>query len=188
LSAPLRRSQRSVSANYASSGSAGQDETCCMSTDVNRKSLVADEAIIDTIVSKYADHCPLDRQGAILLRDAGIEITRTTMCGWVMTVGEMRSPVTSRPTKPRLTWPRTPCVRDWTQELDPYWQPSSRPARGRYSLRYRKLPPARHPGAKISGRHPARSRRHLHTERHRTHAQSLGGQEIERGFASHCRS
>jgi hypothetical protein len=49
--------------------------------------------IIDTIVSKYADHCPLYRQSAILLRDAGIEITRATMCGWVMTVGEMLSPV-----------------------------------------------------------------------------------------------
>ena len=57
------------------------------------KSLVSDEMIIDTIVSKYADHCPLYRQSAILLRDAGIEITRTTMCGWVMTVGEMLSPV-----------------------------------------------------------------------------------------------
>jgi transposase len=57
------------------------------------KSLVADEVIIDTIVSKYADHCPLYRQSAILLRDAGIEITRATMCGWVMTVGEMLSPV-----------------------------------------------------------------------------------------------
>ena len=57
------------------------------------KSLVADEVIIDTIVSKYADHCPLYRQSAILLRDAGIEITRATMCGWVMTVGETLSPV-----------------------------------------------------------------------------------------------
>jgi len=57
------------------------------------KSLVADEVIIDTIVSKYADHCPLYRQSAILLRDAGMEITRATMCGWVMTVGEMLSPV-----------------------------------------------------------------------------------------------
>jgi transposase len=56
------------------------------------KSLVADEMIIDTIVGKYADHCPLYRQSAILLRDAGIEITRATMCGWVMTVGEMLSP------------------------------------------------------------------------------------------------
>ena len=57
------------------------------------KSLVADEVIIDTIVSKYANHCPLYRQSVILLRDAGIDITRATMCGWVMTVGEMLSPV-----------------------------------------------------------------------------------------------
>ncbi|HET9101517.1 MAG TPA: IS66 family transposase [Acidobacteriaceae bacterium] len=57
------------------------------------KSLVSDQVIIDTIVSKYANHCPLYRQSAILLRDAGIEITRATMCGWVMTVGEMLSPV-----------------------------------------------------------------------------------------------
>jgi len=57
------------------------------------KSLVSDEVIIDTIVGKYANHCPLYRQSAILLRDAGIEISRATMCGWVMTVGEMLSPV-----------------------------------------------------------------------------------------------
>jgi transposase len=57
------------------------------------KSLVSDEVIIDTIVSKYADHSPLYRQSAILLRDAGIEISRATMCGWVMTVGEMLAPV-----------------------------------------------------------------------------------------------
>ena len=57
------------------------------------KSLVADEVIIDTIVSKYADHCPLYRQSVILLRDAGIKITRATMCGWVMTVGELLTPI-----------------------------------------------------------------------------------------------
>ena len=52
---------------------------------------MADEVIIDTIVSKYAIRCRLYRQDAILLRDAGIEITRATMCGWVMTVGETLS-------------------------------------------------------------------------------------------------
>jgi len=57
------------------------------------KSLVSDQVIIDTIVSKYADHCPLYRQSAILLRDAGLDISRGTMCGWVMTVGEMLSPM-----------------------------------------------------------------------------------------------
>jgi hypothetical protein len=57
------------------------------------KSLVSDRIIIDTIVNKYADHNPLYRQSVIFLRDAGIDISRATMCGWVMTVGEMLAPV-----------------------------------------------------------------------------------------------
>ncbi|HEX8812247.1 MAG TPA: IS66 family transposase [Terracidiphilus sp.] len=64
-------------------------------TRIIDKSLVSDEIIIDTIVSKYADHTPLYRQSVILLRDAGVEISRATMCGWVMTVGEMLQPVVS---------------------------------------------------------------------------------------------
>lgn len=57
------------------------------------KSLVSDRIIIDTIVNKYTAHLPLYRQSALLERDCGIEITRATMCGWIMTVGEMLSPV-----------------------------------------------------------------------------------------------
>ena len=57
------------------------------------RSLVSDRIIVDTIVSKYADHNPLYRQSVIFLRDAGIDIGRATMCGWVMTVGEMLTPV-----------------------------------------------------------------------------------------------
>jgi transposase len=57
------------------------------------KSLVSDRIIIDTIVSKYADHNPLFRQSVIFLRDAGVDISRATMCGWVMTVGELLAPV-----------------------------------------------------------------------------------------------
>ena len=53
------------------------------------KSLVSNGIIIDTIVRKYADHNPLYRQSVILMRDAGIDISRATQCGWVMTVGEM---------------------------------------------------------------------------------------------------
>jgi transposase len=48
------------------------------------KSLVSDRIIIDN---------PLYRQSVIFLRDAGIDISRATMCGWVMTVGEMLAPV-----------------------------------------------------------------------------------------------
>lgn len=57
------------------------------------KSLVSDRVIIDTIVNKYTAHLPLYRQSALLERDFGIEITRATMCGWVMQVGEMLGPI-----------------------------------------------------------------------------------------------
>jgi transposase len=57
------------------------------------KSLVSDGVIIDTVVNKYCDHSPLYRQSVALLRDAGIDISRATMCGWVMTIGEMLMPV-----------------------------------------------------------------------------------------------
>jgi transposase len=57
------------------------------------KSLVSDGVIIDTVVNKYCDHSPLYRQSVTLLRDAGIDISRATMCGWVMTIGEMLVPV-----------------------------------------------------------------------------------------------
>lgn len=57
------------------------------------KSLVSDRILIDTIVNKYTAHLPLYRQSALLERDCGIEITRATMCGWVMAVGEMLMPV-----------------------------------------------------------------------------------------------
>jgi transposase len=57
------------------------------------KSLVSDEIIIDTIVSKYADHLPLYRQSAIFKRDLDLDLSRATMCGWVMRVGEMLKPV-----------------------------------------------------------------------------------------------
>ena len=59
------------------------------------KSLVSDRIIIDTIVNKYTAHLPLYRQSALLERDSGIEITRATMCGWVMAVGEMLAPIVS---------------------------------------------------------------------------------------------
>ncbi len=57
------------------------------------KGLVSDRLVIDTVVSKYSDHVPLYRQSAILQREAGIEISRATMDGWVMQVGELLIPV-----------------------------------------------------------------------------------------------
>jgi hypothetical protein len=49
--------------------------------------------VIDTLVSKYSDHLPLYWQSAILERESGIAISRATMDGWVMLVGELLIPV-----------------------------------------------------------------------------------------------
>ena len=59
------------------------------------KGLASDRAVIDTVVSKYADHVPLYRQSAILERETGIEMPRATLDGWVMRVGELLRPITA---------------------------------------------------------------------------------------------
>ncbi|HSM79624.1 MAG TPA: IS66 family transposase [Bryobacteraceae bacterium] len=59
------------------------------------KSLVSDRVVIDTVVAKYSDHLPLYRQSAILERETGIEISRATLDGWVMRVGELLVPITN---------------------------------------------------------------------------------------------
>lgn len=57
------------------------------------KGLVSDRVVIDTVVAKYSDHLPLYRQSAILERETGVEISRATMDGWVMQVGELLIPI-----------------------------------------------------------------------------------------------
>ena len=57
------------------------------------KGLASDRVVIETVVSKYCDHVPLYRQEAILEREAGVEISRATLDGWVMRVGELLEPV-----------------------------------------------------------------------------------------------
>ena len=59
------------------------------------KGLASDRVVIDTVVSKYADHVPLYRQSAILERETGIELSRATLNGWVMRVGELLQPITA---------------------------------------------------------------------------------------------
>jgi transposase len=49
--------------------------------------------VIETVVGKYCDHLPLYRQAEILEREAGLEIGRVTLDGWVMRVGELLEPV-----------------------------------------------------------------------------------------------
>src|ERR1700733_5151704 len=57
------------------------------------KGLASDRVIIETVVAKYCDHLPLYRQEATIEREAGVEISRATMDGWVMRVGELLQPV-----------------------------------------------------------------------------------------------
>jgi transposase len=57
------------------------------------KGLASDRVVIETIVAKYCDHLPLYRQAAMLEREAGLEIGRATLDGWVMRVGELLTPV-----------------------------------------------------------------------------------------------
>jgi transposase len=59
------------------------------------KGLASDRVVIDTVVSKYADYVPLYRQSAILERETGIELSRATLDGWVMRVGESLRPISA---------------------------------------------------------------------------------------------
>src|SRR5439155_1155765 len=57
------------------------------------KCLASDRIVIDTVVSKYCNHTPLHRQSAILERDLGLKISRATLDGWVLKVGELLIPM-----------------------------------------------------------------------------------------------
>src|SRR3954452_24938639 len=57
------------------------------------KGLASDRVVVETVVAKYCDHLPLYRQASILERDAGIAISRATLDGWVMRVGELLQPM-----------------------------------------------------------------------------------------------
>jgi transposase len=57
------------------------------------KGLVSDGVVIQTLVNKYCSHLPLYRQSATLEQETGLELSRATMDGWVMQVGQMLMPV-----------------------------------------------------------------------------------------------
>jgi transposase len=57
------------------------------------KGLASDAVVINTVVAKYCDHLPLYRQAAMMEREAGVEIGRATLDGWVMRLGELLTPI-----------------------------------------------------------------------------------------------
>ena len=62
-------------------------------TRIIEKSLASNQVVIDTVIRKYCDYLPLYRQSVILDREAGVEISRATLDGWVLQVGEMLRPL-----------------------------------------------------------------------------------------------
>ncbi len=67
--------------------------TAALPARIIDKSLASDRVVIDTVVAKYSDHLPLYRQSTMLEREAGVEISRATLDGWVMRVGDLLSPI-----------------------------------------------------------------------------------------------
>jgi hypothetical protein len=67
------------------------------------KGLASDAVVIHTVVAKYCDHLPLYRQAAMIEREAGVEIGRATLDGWVMRVGELLSPIVGAMRRDLLT-------------------------------------------------------------------------------------
>jgi len=57
------------------------------------KGLASDALVIHTVVAKYCDHLPLYRQAVMMEREAGVEVGRATLDGWVMRVGELLGPL-----------------------------------------------------------------------------------------------
>jgi transposase len=68
--------------------------TAALEPRIIEKGLASDAVVISTVIAKYCDHLPLYRQAAILEREAGLEIGRATLDGWVMRAGELLQPVT----------------------------------------------------------------------------------------------
>ena len=51
------------------------------------KGKASNAVVVDVVLQKYGDHVPLYRQSAILEREAGLVLSRMTLCGWVMQAG-----------------------------------------------------------------------------------------------------
>jgi transposase len=64
-----------------------------LSGRIVEKGLASDAIVINTVVAKYCDHLPLYRQAVMIEREAGVEIGRATLDGWVMRVGELLGPI-----------------------------------------------------------------------------------------------
>jgi transposase len=60
------------------------------------KGMASDRVVIDTVVAKYCQHLPLYRQEAMWKSEAGVELGRATLDGWVMRVGELAQTIVAQ--------------------------------------------------------------------------------------------
>ena len=70
------------------------------------KGIASDRVVVETVIAKYCDHLPLYRQESMLHREAGLEISRATLTGWVMRIGELLRPLVGCA---KICWGRAIC-------------------------------------------------------------------------------
>jgi len=81
-------------ARFKYAGCAHQDKviTAAMPNQPIDKGFAGPGLLADVLVKKYDDHLPLYRQSEILARH-GIELSRNTMCDWVMQCADILKPI-----------------------------------------------------------------------------------------------
>jgi len=57
--------------------------------------------VIDAVINKYSFHLPLYRQSVISERESGLHLSRATLNGWMMRVGEMLTLIVTAIPSPR---------------------------------------------------------------------------------------
>lgn len=59
------------------------------------KAMCGNRLLTQIVIDKYADHLPLHRQAERFRRE-GFDLARSTLCDWVMDLGELLEPITRR--------------------------------------------------------------------------------------------
>lgn len=90
---------------YAGCGNEDKVLTAPMPNQPIDKGLAGPGLLADVIVNKYDDHLPLNRQSERLSR-SGIDISRKTLCDWVMRCADLLKPIVEVMRKDILLFPK----------------------------------------------------------------------------------
>lgn len=80
---------------YACRACAGEIGMAKLPPQAIEQGIAGPGLLAHVLVSKFVDHLPLNRQEAILRRD-GIELSRSTLCDWVLACGDLLAPLHER--------------------------------------------------------------------------------------------